>query len=42
MVETYTLLHDAYYGDGQFKRGGALIRHTRESPANFAKRKKLA
>ena len=42
MAETYTLLHDAYYGDGQFKRGGALVRHTRESPENFRKRKKLA
>lgn len=42
MAETYTLLHDAYYGDGQFKQGGALVRHTRESPENFAKRKKLA
>ena len=42
MADTYQLLRDAYYGDGQFKDGGALVRHVRESSENYAKRKKLA
>lgn len=42
MRGTYQLLRDAYYGDGQFKSGGALIQHTRESSENYAKRRKLA
>lgn len=42
MADTYQFLRDAYYGDGQFKDGGALVRHARESAENYAKRKKLA
>lgn len=40
--EMYKLLHDAYYGDGQFYDGSALIKHARESNKNYARRKKLA
>lgn len=38
----YTLLRDAYFGDGQFESGGALVKHARESAENYAKRRCLA
>lgn len=38
----YTLLRDAYFGDGQFEGGGALVKHARESAENYAKRRRLA
>lgn len=38
----YTLLRDAYFGDGQFESGGALVKHARESAENYAKRRQLA
>lgn len=38
----YTLLRDAYFGDGQFESGGALVKHARESAENYAKRRRLA
>lgn len=38
----YTLLRDAYFGDGQFEAGGALVKHARESAENYAKRRQLA
>lgn len=40
--DMYKLLHDAYYGDGMFYDGSALIKHARESWKNYARRKKLA
>lgn len=40
--EMYKLLHDAYYGDGMFYDGSALIKHARESNKNYSRRKKLA
>lgn len=40
--EMYRLLHDAYFGDGMFRDGTALVRHERESQNNYARRKKLA
>lgn len=40
--EIYTLLHDAYFGDGMFYDGSALMRHARESNANYRRRKRLA
>lgn len=38
----YKLLHDAYYGDGMFYDGSALIKHERESIKNYRRRRKLA
>lgn len=40
--EMYKLLHDAYYGDGMFYDGSALVKHARESNKNYSRRKKLA
>ena len=38
----YQLLRDAYFGDGQFEGGGALVKHERESAGNYVKRRALA
>ena len=38
----YELLHDAYYGTGMFSSGGALPKHPREDPKNYAFRQSLA
>ena len=41
-TEMYQLLHDAYFGDGMFRDGSALIRHERESKTNYYRRRRLA
>lgn len=38
----YKLLHDAYFHEGMFDRGGALIRFPRESTLNYKHRQKQA
>lgn len=41
-LEDYQFLADAYYGSGGFKDGNYLVKHPRETPEKYQKRKELA
>lgn len=41
-MNEYTLLENAYYGDGGFKTGEYLVPHIRETPEKYIRRQRLA